>query len=279
MRAPQRRRPRASPLRVAGTARRACAAGSPASRRNAPPGVSIRSSPGSRRCDVRQRVDVERADDARIEALEIEHPDVAMHAGERFEHVPALLGGIHARVARRARSARRSSALQLAQVQEIERCDAGGDAIWRHAGQLAASERQRHDVELLDDLVARVAHRCVHRAQTREGRADSCARSRRCGRARRRQLPCLRPAPRAPPRRANSRPCARTRRAADRCRPAPARPGAMPGRCRSSLPACAGASAPESRPSSNGCRRRRAIFCSTVRSKSTMFQPVSTSGS
>ena len=45
--------------------------------------------------DVGQRIDIERADDARIQALEIEHPDVAVQTGHRLQHVPALLRGVH----------------------------------------------------------------------------------------------------------------------------------------------------------------------------------------
>jgi hypothetical protein len=46
----------------------------------------------------RQRIDVERADQARVQALEIEYPDVVVHARPRLEYVTARLCGEHARV-------------------------------------------------------------------------------------------------------------------------------------------------------------------------------------
>ena len=141
------------------------------SRRNAPPGVSIRSSPGSRCRDVRERIDVERADDARIQALEVEHPDVPCRPGHRLEHVAALLRRVHARVVGAHGRRDDLQPLELAQIQKVERRDARGDAIRRHAGQLAARERERHEVELRDDLDTRAAHRCAHRARTPADRA------------------------------------------------------------------------------------------------------------
>jgi hypothetical protein len=116
--------------------------------------------------DERQRIDVERADQAGVQALEVEHPDVAMHTRERLQDVSALLRGVHPRVARAHAGSDDLQPLQLAQIQEIEGGDAGGDAIRRHAGQFAARERELHDVEFLDDLVreprirARVQREC-----------------------------------------------------------------------------------------------------------------------
>ncbi len=42
--------------------------------------------------------------------------------------------------------------LQLRQIQEIERGDAGRDPIRRHAGELAARERELDEVQLRHDL-------------------------------------------------------------------------------------------------------------------------------
>jgi hypothetical protein len=44
------------------------------------------------RSDQVQGVDLEGADQARVEALEVEHDDVRVEAGARLEHVPACLG-------------------------------------------------------------------------------------------------------------------------------------------------------------------------------------------
>ena len=204
-----------------------------------------------------ERIDVERADDARIQALEVEHPDVAMQAGDAARARGRLVAPRDARVVERTLGATMLQPLQLAQIQEVERRDARSDAIRRHAGELAARERERHEVELLDDLVREP--RVGARVQRERGQVvrGSCAGSRRCGRARRPRRLCLRRAPRARRRRASSRPCARTRRAAGRCRRARAGPGSKPGRCRNSLRPCAAAAALESRPSSSGWRSAR----------------------
>ena len=103
--------------------------------------------------NIGQRIDVERADDARIEALEIEHPHVAVQAGQRIEHVSALLCDVHAGIV--AADARRDDAdmRELAQVQEVERGDARGNSIRCHAGELAAGESERHQIQARDDIV------------------------------------------------------------------------------------------------------------------------------
>jgi len=59
-------------------------------RLNEPPGVSIRSSPASG-ASTYDRVDVERADDVGVQALEVEYPDVAVQAPPRLQHVTAVL--------------------------------------------------------------------------------------------------------------------------------------------------------------------------------------------
>ncbi len=100
----------------------------------------------------RERIDVERADQARIQTLEVEHPHVVVHARPRFEHVATGLRREHARVV--AAHARRNDAalVELGEIQEVERRDAGGDAIRSHAGEFAARHRQRDQIQFLADL-------------------------------------------------------------------------------------------------------------------------------
>ena len=54
-----------------------------------------------------QRIDLEGADQARVQALEVEHHDVRVEAGQRLEHVPAALRLHDRRTARDARAPRR----------------------------------------------------------------------------------------------------------------------------------------------------------------------------
>jgi len=67
--------------------------------------------------------------------------------------VPALLRGVHARVVVAHGRRDHATPLELGEIQEVEGRDARRDAVRRHAGQAAACERERHEVELLDDLI------------------------------------------------------------------------------------------------------------------------------
>src|SRR5687768_6071738 len=51
-----------------------------------------------RALDVRQRVDIERADHARVQASEVEDPDVVVQPCHGFEHVAALLRDVDTRI-------------------------------------------------------------------------------------------------------------------------------------------------------------------------------------
>ena len=75
---------------------------------------------GLRVRDVGQRIDIEGADDTRVQAPEVEHPDVAMQTGGRLEHVPALLRRVHARVVAAHAGRDDAERLELATVQKIE---------------------------------------------------------------------------------------------------------------------------------------------------------------
>src|SRR5690606_4928305 len=104
-------------------------------------------------CNVGYWVDVEGANNAGVQALEVEDTDVRMQAGDRLQHMAALLGGVHSRVVRTY--ARRDNArpFQLGEIKEVERSDARRHPVRRHAGKLAAGEGERHEIQLLDDLV------------------------------------------------------------------------------------------------------------------------------
>ena len=125
---------------------------------------------GSR--DVRQRIDVERADDARIQALEVEHPDVRVQArrAARARGRPA---------ARRARASRSSarSARRCRSCSSSLRYRKSNDAMLAatRSGvmpvELAARERERHEIRASRRSDTRAAHPCAHTARTPAGRA------------------------------------------------------------------------------------------------------------
>jgi DNA polymerase-2 len=69
---------------------------------------------------VAERIDIERADDAGIQALEVEHPDVHVHARDRLEHMAALLRRVHARIVGAHGRRHDLHALELREIQEIE---------------------------------------------------------------------------------------------------------------------------------------------------------------
>ncbi len=116
--------------------------------------------------DIGERIDVEGADDARIKAFEIKHPDICVQPGTGLENMASLLGRIHTGVVSPYRGRDDTLVLELAEVQKIERCDARGHPIGRHPRELAACERQPDEVEALLDFVsesrvrARVKREC-----------------------------------------------------------------------------------------------------------------------
>ncbi len=104
-----------------------------------------------RRRHVTHGVDVEGADDARVQALEIEHPDVAVQARFGLEHVAALLRDMHARVAAPHARGDEVDALELGQIEEVEGGDARRDAVRGHARELAAGEGELDEAQFLRD--------------------------------------------------------------------------------------------------------------------------------
>ncbi len=97
-------------------------------------------------------VDVEGADQARVQALEIEYPDVVVQAHPRFQHVPARLGRVHAGVPGPHRRSGMAAPAQGRQIKKVEGGDAGSHPIRGHAGEAAARDGQIHQVEPLHDL-------------------------------------------------------------------------------------------------------------------------------
>ncbi len=101
--------------------------------------------------DVPQGIDVEGADETRVQALEVERQDVLEQTGDRLEnrapqdHV--LRGGCSGAHARRHVTA----PSQLVQVEKIERRDARSDPIQGHAGQQASPDRQVQEARLVQD--------------------------------------------------------------------------------------------------------------------------------
>ena len=144
-------------------------------RRNEPPGVPMRSSAGRGLGHVRQRIDVESADDARIQALEIEHPDVAVQARDRTRararpaEPRARWSRRSAPWARRYRASRARSDRRSRRRQCWLRLDPASfppaDCARRPIEPDPASSRCRR----------RVAHRCARRGRTPADRGDSCA--------------------------------------------------------------------------------------------------------
>ena len=114
--------------------------------------------------DQTQRIDLERADDARVQTPEIEHEHVAVETGHRLEHVSARAGlHLHPCCARDARR-HDAPARQLGEIEEVERRDARRDPVGRHPGETAASHREVDEMQPLQDperehrIVAVVLH-------------------------------------------------------------------------------------------------------------------------
>jgi hypothetical protein len=100
--------------------------------------------------DEVERVDLERADEARVQAAEVEHGDVRVQAGQRLEHVAA---GLRLHLAHGADARGHDPApAERAEVEEVEGGDRGGDAVERQPGQPAALDGELHEPQLLEDL-------------------------------------------------------------------------------------------------------------------------------
>src|SRR5688572_24057130 len=106
-----------------------------------------------RALDVRQWVDIEGADDARVQASEVEDPDVVVQPCHGLEHVATLLRDVDTRVGSAHAGCHYPQRLEIAQVEKVERRDARRHAIGRHAGQAAAREGQRYQVQLVNDVM------------------------------------------------------------------------------------------------------------------------------
>ena len=102
--------------------------------------------------DEAQRVDIERADDARIEALEIEYPDILVNPGDGFEDVASGLATRDLGVVGSYRRRHDTTSAQRRQVQEVEGCNACRNPVRRHACQAAARQGKGNEVEFLDDF-------------------------------------------------------------------------------------------------------------------------------
>ena len=68
----------------------------------------------------RERVDIERTHHARVQALEVEHPDVPVQSGDRLEDMAAGLGGRDARVSRTHGGRHDVALVEFRQVDEVE---------------------------------------------------------------------------------------------------------------------------------------------------------------
>ena len=96
-----------------------------------------------------QGIDLERPDQARVEALEVQDDHVRVEAGARLEDVAAAHGldRVHPGDAGRDHP----PPPQLREVEEIEGGDRGGHAVEGHAGQAAPLDRELHEPQPLHD--------------------------------------------------------------------------------------------------------------------------------
>ncbi len=89
--------------------------------------------------------------EARVEALEVEHHDVAVEPGQRLEDVSARLR--LGRVAREPHAGRDDAARsEPRQVQEVEGGDRGRHAVERHPGEAAALDGELDEPQPLEHL-------------------------------------------------------------------------------------------------------------------------------
>ena len=103
------------------------------------------------RNDVGQGIDVEGADQARVEALEVEHEDVPVEAGDRVEDEPP---GDHGALGVLDVNGRRHVAprAELGQIEGVHRGDLRADPVDLHAGEEAPPDRQLDQPRALEDL-------------------------------------------------------------------------------------------------------------------------------
>ncbi len=101
--------------------------------------------------DEVQRVDLEGADEARVQALEVEHDDVRVEAGEGLEDVPSALR-LHDLGLRADARGDDPAPSELGEVEEVEGGDRGGDAVEGEAGEAAALDRELDEAEPLEHL-------------------------------------------------------------------------------------------------------------------------------
>src|SRR5262249_53722496 len=103
------------------------------------------------RRNVRQRIDVEGPDDARIEALEVEDEDVPVETGAGIEDEAAddaaALG-----VDRPHRWRDATARAERAQVERVDRRDRGADAVELHPRDEAPAHRELDQARALEDL-------------------------------------------------------------------------------------------------------------------------------
>jgi hypothetical protein len=101
--------------------------------------------------DEVERVDLERPDEARVEALEVEDDHVGVQPGDGLEDVPSrlrLLDLVDRPHARRDDPA----TAELREVEEVEGGDRGRHPVDGQAGEAAPFDRELHEAELLEDL-------------------------------------------------------------------------------------------------------------------------------
>ena len=79
----------------------------------------------------------------------------------------ALLSGVHTGIAGTNGGRDDAEFLEFAEIEKVERCDAGRDAIRRHAGEETPRESEPHEIQFLHDLEC---ESCVRARIEREGR-------------------------------------------------------------------------------------------------------------
>jgi hypothetical protein len=107
--------------------------------------------PLARRHDVSQRIDVEGADEARVQALEVEHQDVPVEPRYGVEdEAPRDDRPLRILDVDRRRDA--AATAELGEVERVHRGDLGADPVDLHPGEEAAAHRQLHESRALEDL-------------------------------------------------------------------------------------------------------------------------------
>ena len=105
----------------------------------------------ARRKDVRQGIDVERADQARVEALEVEDEDVPVEAGDGVEdEAPGDDRSLRVLDVDRRRHA--PARAELGEVEGVHGGDLGAHPVDLHPGEEAPAHRQLDESRALEDL-------------------------------------------------------------------------------------------------------------------------------